>query len=156
LIQLATQSWRGNRLLGWFFLSSRSYSCRFALTHIYSPGLTGSDTSVEYSLQSFPGKRPETAASESLAEVAELADAHGSGPCARKGVGVRVPSSAPSFWSLRSQTAGELCKGERFQSSTHGRRGARVGVAGFGSQMGSSCARKPLKVFVSINNGGAG
>src|SRR3954465_13754975 len=33
----------------------------------------------------------------SRAEVAELADAHGSGPCARKGVGVRVPSSAPSF-----------------------------------------------------------
>src|SRR5437773_12339118 len=62
---------------------------------IDSPGLTGSDTSVEYPLQSFPGKRPETAASESLAEVAELADAHGSGPCARKGVGVRVPSSAP-------------------------------------------------------------
>src|ERR1017187_9545609 len=31
------------------------------------------------------------------AEVAELADAHGSGPCTRKGVGVRVPSSAPSF-----------------------------------------------------------
>src|SRR5438045_1954552 len=30
------------------------------------------------------------------AEVAELADAHGSGPCTRKGVGVRVPSSAPS------------------------------------------------------------
>jgi hypothetical protein len=27
--------------------------------------------------------------------VAELADAHGSGPCTRKGVGVRVPSSAP-------------------------------------------------------------
>jgi hypothetical protein len=60
-----------------------------------SSGLTGGDTSVEYLLQSFPGKRPETAASESLAEVAELADAHGSGPCARKGVGVRVPSSAP-------------------------------------------------------------
>jgi hypothetical protein len=33
--------------------------------------------------------------SYSLAEVAELADAHGSGPCTRKGVGVRVPSSAP-------------------------------------------------------------
>ncbi len=32
---------------------------------------------------------------QSLAEVAELADAHGSGPCTRKGVGVRVPSSAP-------------------------------------------------------------
>ena len=31
----------------------------------------------------------------SRAEVAELADAHGSGPCTRKGVGVRVPSSAP-------------------------------------------------------------
>jgi hypothetical protein len=30
------------------------------------------------------------------AEVAELADAHGSGPCTRKGVGVRVPSSAPN------------------------------------------------------------
>jgi hypothetical protein len=27
-----------------------------------------------------------------------LADAHGSGPCTRKGVGVRVPSSAPSFF----------------------------------------------------------
>jgi hypothetical protein len=26
-----------------------------------------------------------------------LADAHGSGPCTRKGVGVRVPSSAPVF-----------------------------------------------------------
>jgi hypothetical protein len=25
-----------------------------------------------------------------------LADAHGSGPCTRKGVGVRVPSSAPA------------------------------------------------------------
>ena len=33
----------------------------------------------------------------SRAEVAELADAHGSGPCTRKGVGVRVPSSAPFF-----------------------------------------------------------
>ena len=29
------------------------------------------------------------------AEVAELADARGSGPRTRKGVGVRVPSSAP-------------------------------------------------------------
>jgi hypothetical protein len=34
--------------------------------------------------------------SKSRAEVAELADAHGSGPCTRKGVGVRVPSSAPN------------------------------------------------------------
>src|SRR5207302_9969863 len=30
------------------------------------------------------------------AEVAELADAHDSGSCARKGVGVRVPPSAPA------------------------------------------------------------
>src|SRR3982074_994334 len=29
--------------------------------------------------------------------VAELADAHGSGPCTRKGVGVRVPSMAPAL-----------------------------------------------------------
>jgi hypothetical protein len=28
-----------------------------------------------------------------------LADAHGSGPCTRKGVGVRVPSSAPDSFS---------------------------------------------------------
>jgi hypothetical protein len=33
------------------------------------------------------------------AGVAELADAHGSGPCTRKGVGVRVPSSAPTVKS---------------------------------------------------------
>ena len=29
--------------------------------------------------------------------MAELADAHGSGPCTRKGVGVRVPPSAPNI-----------------------------------------------------------
>src|SRR5687767_7626539 len=39
------------------------------------------------------------------AEVAELADAHDSGSCARKGVGVRVPPSAPGtgpspLWSI--------------------------------------------------------
>jgi hypothetical protein len=33
----------------------------------------------------------------SRAEVAELADARGSGPRTRKGVGVRVPSSAPTL-----------------------------------------------------------
>ncbi len=32
-----------------------------------------------------------------IAIVAELADAHGSGPCTRKGVGVRVPSMAPTL-----------------------------------------------------------
>ena len=31
-----------------------------------------------------------------LAIVAELADAHGSGPCTGNGVGVRVPSMAPA------------------------------------------------------------
>jgi hypothetical protein len=45
--------------------------------------------------QYLPSRRPGRTAEKSLAEVAELADAHGSGPCTRKGVGVRVPSSAP-------------------------------------------------------------
>jgi hypothetical protein len=40
----------------------------------------------------------------SRAEVAELADAHGSGPCTRKGVGVRVPSSAPAFFEFGTNT----------------------------------------------------
>jgi hypothetical protein len=35
------------------------------------------------------------------AEVAELADAHGSGPCTRKGVEVQVLSSAPNFQRQR-------------------------------------------------------
>jgi hypothetical protein len=38
---------------------------------------------------------PANRAGSYRAGVAELADAHGSGPCTRKGVGVRVPSSAP-------------------------------------------------------------
>src|SRR5947207_13355127 len=44
--------------------------------------------------QYLPSRRP-APLSNLLAEVAELPDAHGSGPCTRKGVGVRVPSSAP-------------------------------------------------------------
>ena len=45
--------------------------------------------------------RPDSGMSRDCAEVAELADAHGSGPCIRKDVGVRVPSSAPTrFGSL--------------------------------------------------------
>ena len=36
------------------------------------------------------------------AEVAELADARGSGPRTRKGVGVRVPSSAPILFKVSS------------------------------------------------------
>jgi hypothetical protein len=43
----------------------------------------------------FPSQRRAAGLAHLLAEVAELADAHGSGPCTRKGVGVRVPSSAP-------------------------------------------------------------
>jgi hypothetical protein len=39
------------------------------------------------------------------AEVAELADARGSGPRTRKGVGVRVPSSAPEFFFSNHLTA---------------------------------------------------
>ena len=35
-----------------------------------------------------------------VAEVAELVDAHGSGPCARQGVGVRVSPSAPTSFEL--------------------------------------------------------
>src|SRR5579864_9553135 len=61
-----------------------------------SPDLFGSfDTSIkpfkidEY----FPSQAPVFVWRLIHAEVAELADAHGSGPCTRKGVGVRVPSS---------------------------------------------------------------
>src|SRR6266705_451903 len=43
----------------------------------------------------FPDGQILKPARRAQAEVAELADAHGSGPCTRKGVGVRVPSSAP-------------------------------------------------------------
>jgi hypothetical protein len=36
-----------------------------------------------------------------IAIVAELADAHGSGPCTGNGVGVRVPSMAPKNVSCK-------------------------------------------------------
>ena len=54
------------------------------------------------------------------AEVAELADAHGSGPCTRKGVGVRVPSSAPIVQSqlLKNETFHYLARGELIQGNT--------------------------------------
>ena len=42
----------------------------------------------------------------SRAEVAELADARGSGPRTRKGVGVRVPSSAPINRKTKALAAG--------------------------------------------------
>src|SRR6185503_12185983 len=41
--------------------------------------------------------------SHKSADVAELADAHGSGPCTRKGVEVQVLSSAPEFDSTAIQ-----------------------------------------------------
>jgi hypothetical protein len=47
----------------------------------------------------FPSQAPVFVWRSFNAEVAELADAHGSGPCTRKGVGVRVPSSAPVLFS---------------------------------------------------------
>ena len=54
------------------------------------------------------------------AEVAELADAHGSGPCTRKGVGVRVPSSAPTeiYPSCNEQLAGGIFHLARFYLKT--------------------------------------
>ena len=54
--------------------------------------------------QSLPSRRPLPPRKQLLAEVAELADAHGSGPCTRKGVGVRVPSSAPKPPNSRQQS----------------------------------------------------
>jgi hypothetical protein len=50
-------------------------------------------------------RRQSTRASMFQAEVAELADAHGSGPCIRKDVGVRVPSSAPNLKLLTERSA---------------------------------------------------
>ena len=46
------------------------------------------------------------------AEVAELADAHGSGPCTRKGVEVQVLSSAPEIQQTKLQRPGQtgLCR----------------------------------------------
>jgi hypothetical protein len=58
--------------------------------------LTAGHAPVKYEPEFFLTNGDPRIADQSLfAEVAELADAHGSGPCTRKGVGVRVPSSAP-------------------------------------------------------------
>jgi hypothetical protein len=59
-------------------------------------------------------------ATQSIAEVAELADAHGSGPCTRKGVGVRVPSSAPVILLTLQDLAepGFSCQNPRWASAT--------------------------------------
>src|SRR6185312_5231031 len=56
------------------------------------------------------------------AEVAELADAHGSGPCTRKGVGVRVPSSAPAFFSASPKQTIQCPPSLRESSRIRGRK----------------------------------
>ncbi len=63
--------------------------------------------------------------------VAELADAHGSGPCTRKGVGVRVPSMAPGFLLIRSPSprSGFRLRAPLFADvQTHARQEVRVDV----------------------------
>src|SRR5436190_3515042 len=69
--------------------------------------------------QSLPSRRSRPPRKEkSLAEVAELADAHGSGPCTRKGVGVRVPSSAPLINSqCRFLSRGKVSRATSFSNS---------------------------------------
>ena len=52
------------------------------------------------------------------AEVAELADARGSGPRTRKGVGVRVPSSAPIIEN-KALTAGLPTRCTNFETNPH-------------------------------------
>ena len=66
---------------------------RFLLSAEDVTSLTRSPGFVRLGLAASPADR---AGHHVRAEVAELADAHGSGPCTRKGVGVRVPSSAPN------------------------------------------------------------
>ena len=72
----------------------------------------------------FPDGQILKPARSAQAEVAELADAHGSGPCTRKGVGVRVPSSAPFLKKRLLKPAstpgcdGESIGGEGYIEST--------------------------------------
>jgi hypothetical protein len=95
---------------------------------------------------------------KSQAEVAELADAHGSGPCTRKGVGVRVPSSAPSFevpgYARDFKPAGSrfahLYRSEKPAAfSTNARKFACRGAGGHGASL-SSLRRKELCVQVRL------
>ena len=62
------------------------------------------------------------------AEVAELADAHDSGSCARKGVGVRVPPSAPTSYAMPTPSlprhAPRVCAGSSAVSRVEPIRGA--------------------------------
>ena len=50
-------------------------------------------------IRRLPGRRHDCP----VAIVAELADAHGSGPCTGNGVGVRVPSMAPRVQLIGGQ-----------------------------------------------------
>jgi hypothetical protein len=73
--------------------------------------LTRANAAVEYHSLSFPdaglvGGR----IVKIIAIVAELADAHGSGPCTRKGVGVRVPSMAPRIIFQNERVSIRECK----------------------------------------------
>ena len=92
--------------------------------------LTLSHALVEYESEFFLARRSARLRRPvTIAEVAELADAHGSGPCTRKGVGVRVPSSAPA--NLRS-FPGSLCSRVRISPAgsrfSHTRKTAQVRV----------------------------
>ena len=60
--------------------------------------------------------------------MAELADAHGSGPCTRKGVGVRVPSMAPRFLLLPKSFTALPISPVFADPQTHARKEAQVDV----------------------------
>src|ERR1039458_9656923 len=66
--------------------------------------LTGGTVFVRLVTQSLLCPAAQASRHASSAEVAELADAHGSGPCTRKGVGVRVPSSAPKAFPINKMS----------------------------------------------------
>jgi hypothetical protein len=77
---------------------------------------------------------------KSHAEVAELADAHGSGPCTRKGVGVRVPSSAPKVSKVP-----RLCLEFRLRFVLNSRDFKREGRKGFAKDAKASCVSSELR-----------
>src|SRR5579864_5638927 len=88
-----------------------------------------------------PTSRPAYSAPRlSRAEVAELADAHGSGPCTRKGVGVRVPSSAPvtRFFIIQSSSIPANLHLWPFSVSPPSLRRPPVGVGTFHSRQKKS------------------
>src|SRR6059058_780561 len=91
------------------------------------------------------------------AEVAELADAHDSGSCARKGVGVRVPASAPNQSSELPRHPHESLRSQRRFVLTAGEFASRSVLATSTRRMGASC-RLPdfvglLKVMPRLDAG---